>query len=230
MPRFFAEITHFPVAVIHDLPSVHHISGPLRKRKGDEIDIRDMLKGYRARIVSIESRQIVLEILTEQDLMDRFSATIHLGMCLFDLKDMEDAVRYSTELGVSSIHPVVSERSNIRSISESRYKRWQAIVLEAVKQCERKSIPVLHRVESLEKFIHSTCRSWGVRLVAIQDANEFISAYKEQDMGVLIGPEGGFTSKELDMILPEGFIPISLGNTTLRAVTASIAALSILGL
>jgi 16S rRNA (uracil1498-N3)-methyltransferase len=48
-------------------------------------------------------------------------------------------------------------------------------------------------------------------------------------VGILIGPEGGFTPEERDMILQEGLTPVSLGNTTLRAVTAAIAALSILG-
>jgi 16S rRNA (uracil1498-N3)-methyltransferase len=230
MPRFFADIIQYPKAIIKDINIVRHISGPLRKRKGDEISIRDEVKGYKARISSVEHNRIVLEIIADQDLLNRSETRLHLAICLIDFKDMEDTIRYTTELGVSDIYPIVSARSNIRSISESRHNRWQAIVLEAVKQCERKSIPAIHEITPIEEFIRGASRYWGERLVAVQGAPEFISAYRKPDVGILIGPEGGFTREEEDMIFHEGFTTVSLGNTTLRAVTAAIAALSILGL
>jgi 16S rRNA (uracil1498-N3)-methyltransferase len=230
MPRFFAEITSYPLAVIDDMASIRHISGPLRKKMGDEIDIRDELNGYKARISSIEHHRIVLEIITAQDLFDRCEAKLHLAMSLIDIKDMDDTIRFAAELGVSDIYPIISTRSNIRSISDARYKRWQTLVLEAVKQSGRKSIPLVHMTESLEELVHSSSRHWEYRLVAFQGARDSISTYKKTDIGILVGPEGGFTSLESDMILQEGFIPVNLGNTTLRAVTAAITALSVLGL
>jgi 16S rRNA (uracil1498-N3)-methyltransferase len=229
MPRFFAEITHFPIAAIKGKTSVHHITGPLRKRIGDEISIRDESKGYQARISSIRTDEIILEILRTEDLSDRSIAHVHLAICLVDFKDMEDIIRYATELGVADICPIIADRSNIRSISDARHKRWRAIVLEAVKQCERKTLPNLHRAEPLDEFIHGACRQWGGRLVALQGADHPISEYRMPDVGVLIGPEGGFSPEELDMITLAAFIPVSLGNTTLRAVTAAITAAAILG-
>ena len=229
MPRFFAEITHYPIAAIKGKAAIHHITGPLRKRIGDEIPIRDGAKGYRARISSVQPHQIILEIVRIEDLSDRSSTHVHLAICLVDFKDMEDIIRYATELGVADIHPIVAGRSNTRVISDTRQERWQAIVLEAVKQCERKTLPCLHGAERLDRFIYGPCRQWGERLVALQGSNHPISEFNAQDVGILIGPEGGFTPEERDMILQEGLTPVSLGNTTLRAVTAVIAALSILG-
>lgn len=229
MPRFFAEITHPPQAVIRG-KAAHHITGPLRKKEGDELRIRDGARGYLARITSIRSGEIVLEILCDEDLSDRCSAHLHLAMCLVDFRDMEEAIRYATELGVAQIHPVIAGRSNIRFVSDARFERWQAIVTEAVKQCERKTLPRLCRPEPLEAFIRGACRLWGgERLVALKGAERSISDHRQPDVGILIGPEGGFTPDEQAMILQEGFMPVSLGDTTLRAVTAAIAALSILG-
>jgi 16S rRNA (uracil1498-N3)-methyltransferase len=228
MPRFFAEITKYPDATISDHLSIRHISGPLRKKKGDMLSIRDRSTGYEARICSIESRLISLEIIAEHELQDRCDGQIHLALSLIDLKDMEDAIRGATELGVSDIYPVVSGRSNIRSISDARHRRFQAIVLEAVKQCERKSIPLVHEVQTLAYFLQDSSRLWGERLVGMQGGKELIGK-KGSGSGILIGPEGGFKPEETEMILQAGFVPVSLGKTTLRAVTATVAALSILG-
>jgi 16S rRNA (uracil1498-N3)-methyltransferase len=230
MPRFPAEITRFPVAIIVGKGAVRHITGPLRKRRGDNIAIRVGSQGFQARISSIGSEEILLDIIKEETIQDRGAAQVHLAMCLFDLKDFDDAIRCISELGVSSISPVISSRSNIRSISEARFVRWEAIMLEAVKQCDRMTIPIIHRPVSLDTFIREAPPSWGARLVAHKEAQYSILEHRGNDVGILIGPEGGFTSEELQAITQGGFIPVRLGNTILRSTTAAICAISILGL
>lgn len=229
MPRFFAEITSFPEAVIQGRKSVSHITGPLRKRLGDELPIRAGNHGYRAVISSIGSDRIVLEIIREETLRDRGNTVVSLAVCLFDLKDLDDTIRCTTELGVSGIYPVISARSNIRSVTEARRARWEAIILEAVKQCDRMSVPVLHKPLTLEVLVNEVAQEWATRLVALKDAQRPISEYRGRDAGILVGPEGGFSPEEEQEISRCGFIPVSLGNTTLRATTAAIAVLSILG-
>jgi len=230
MPRFFAEITQFPVAVIKGRDIVHHITGSLRKRRGEEIAIRVGTKGFRARITSIGSEEILVYIMDEEGLQDRSNAIVHLAMCLFDMKDFEDAIRSATELGVSYIYPVISSRSNIRSITEARYARWQTIILEAVKQCDRMTIPSIQRPVSLDVFIHEISDRWDTRLVAHKGAEHSISKYLGNNVGILIGPEGGFSSEEFRMITNSDYIAVSLGNTNLRATTAAITAVGILGM
>ena len=230
MPRFFAEITRFPIAIIVGKGAVRHITGPLRKRRGDEIAIRVENQGFQARISSIGSEEILLDIIDEEALQDRSTARVHLAMCLFDLKDLDDAIRCTSELGVSSICPVISSRSNIRSITEARFARWEAIILEAVKQCDRMTTPIIHRPVSLDTFICEASPLWGTRLVAHKDAQPSILEYRGNDVGILIGPEGGFSSEELRAITQGGFIPVRLGETILRSTTAAMCAISILGL
>jgi len=230
MPRFFAEITRFPAARIIGREVVHHITGSLRKRRGDEIAIRVGTQGYRAKIASIDKEQILVDVLVEEALLDRGDRVIHLAMCLIEMKDFEDAVRSVTELGVLDIHPVISSRSSIRVVTDARYARWQVIILEAVKQCGRKTIPLIHQPEALDIFLRAIPHIWGKKLVADKDAHSTISENRGDDVGILIGPEGGFSPEELEMIRYSGFLPVSLGNTTLKATTAAVAAVSILGL
>jgi 16S rRNA (uracil1498-N3)-methyltransferase len=187
-------------------------------------------QGFRAKISSIGSEEILLDIIDEEALEDRSTARVHLAMCLFDLKDLDDAIRCASELGVSSICPVISSRSNIRSITEARFARWEAIILEAVKQCDRMTTPTIHRPVSLDTFIGEASPLWGTRLVAHKEAHHSILEYRGSDCCILIGPEGGFSSGELRAITEGGFIPVSLGNTILRSTTAALCAISILGL
>ena len=229
MPRFFAEIEDKNHAVIKG-KDAHHIQGPLRKKIGDELFIRDNTTGYLARISSIASRQISLEILRSQELSERGTTTVHLGMSLIDLKDMDALIRTVTELGVADIYPLIAERSNIRSISDTRRDRWNNIIKEAVKQCERRTIPRIYDPLPLMQGIHTIAESWQCKLVASQNAGTSLCDCKADDIGILIGPEGGFSSLEIDEMLSSGFTPVSMGRTVMRAVTAAIAAAGILGM
>lgn len=229
MPRFFAEMIDYPAACIEDRASVRHITGPLRRREGDELAIRVGLQGYRARISSVRAGKVMLEIVAEETLRDRCSRSVHLALCLFDVKELEDSLRSVTELGVADIHPVISARSSIRTVTGARFQRWEAIVLEAVKQCERRTIPVLHRPEALPALVRGEARQWGRRLFAHRDAEQALREVQASDAGIVIGPEGGFTEEEIIMMGSDGFVAVSLGGTTLRAVTAAITAVGLLG-
>ncbi len=229
MPRFFSRITRFPWAVVDDGAAVRHITKSLRRRVGDLIEIRAGQKGYLARISGISPGLITLEILQETPLLDRTEAVIHLGLCLFDLKEWEAALRSVTELGVAHVHPLVSARSSVRSISRARLERWGAIVMEAVKQCGRRSVPGLHEPMDLDGFVQKASAGWAHRLVALPGAKDILSPVTEGEAGIVIGPEGGLEDGELEMMGRHGFRAVGMGETALRAVTAAIAAVGILG-
>ena len=151
-------------------------------------------------------------------------------MSVIDPKDMDQLVRFVTELGVASIQPLIAQRSNIRSISDKRIERWKGIIDEAVKQCERREIPVIHQARPLKDFIEAPPRFWETRLVASLDAEESLHAGSDEEVGILIGPEGGFSLSEMEEIQKHGFTPVSMGKTVMRALTAAITAVGILGM
>jgi 16S rRNA (uracil1498-N3)-methyltransferase len=227
MPRFFAEFDGQGRAVVTGRDA-HHITGPLRRGVGDELAIRVGERGFAGKIAAVSPKAVTLEILSEQELHDRGQARVHLGVSLIDLKEMDLLIRSVTELGVSEIHPLVAERSNIRDIRGTRADRWRGIVLEAVKQCERKSIPPIHEPLPLKDLLENAAPSWGSRLVALASAGLPLSGIRAQEAGILIGPEGGFSPGETELILSAGFTPVHMGRTVLRAVTAAAAAMAIL--
>lgn len=229
MPRFFAEIESEHEAVIRG-KDVAHITGPLRRRVGDMLSIRDARRGFQARIEAISRREIRLGIVKAEDLEDRSPRRIQLGIALVAPKDMDEIMRLSSELGVHDIYPLLAERSNFRQITQARRKRWEDIIHEAVKQCERRTIPRLHPAQDLVSFLREAPTLWPKRLIALKDAPNGIGEIGGgDDVGIIIGPEGGWTRAEAALALEQQFVPVHMGRTTLRAVGAAVAAVAILG-
>lgn len=229
MPRFFAENIDDNYALISGR-DVRHISGPLRMRPGDDIHVRIDGQGWCGRILSQDSTGIRVELREHEELRCRGEASVHLGICLIEPKDMDTVIRYAADLGVRDIYPLISSRANIRGISVKRFERWNDIILESVKQTQRMDIPVVREVLPLAEFASGPAAAWGERLVGVQDAPLSIRQVTAEDVGIVIGPEGGLTQEEVDFLLARGFSPVSMGRTVLRAVTAAITAAAVLGM
>jgi 16S rRNA (uracil1498-N3)-methyltransferase len=225
MPRFFADISGSTATISGK--DVKHITGPLRKRPGDEILIREGAQGFRARITGIAKNEIRLEIMESQVLCNRGNARLHLGISLIDSREMDDAIRFTAELGVESISPVVAERSNLRAISQARLKRWEDIIREALKQSQRMTFPVLEPPATLPGFVRSSL-VFRNRYYASIDGDMGILKIRDEEICFLIGPEGGLTENETGLLRESGYIPVNMGRTTLRTLAAAVAAASIL--
>lgn len=227
MPRFFAEIIDATQAVIRG-KDVGHIAGPLRKKPGDTLSIRDTHNGYAARILRMQPREIQLEILRHEDLPERGQRIIHLGVALIPPADMDTIIRFTAELGVADIQPVVCTHSNIRRINDARLRRWGEIIAEAVKQCGRRTVPSVRDIMDLAPFVSCAPERWPTRLIALADGPTGIWDIDTDEIGILIGPEGGFTPREIELLLETGFKPVHMGRTPLRTVTAALTAVAIL--
>ena len=225
MPRFFADILGSTATISGR--DVKHITGPLRKRSGDEILIRDGTEGFRAKITGITKNEISLEIIESQVLFDRGNTRLYLGISLIDIREMDDAIRFTAELGVESICPVIAERSNIRSISQAKLTRWEDIIKETLKQSQRRTLPILESPVTLPEFTKSSL-SFRNRYYASIDGDTSILKIKDEEICFLIGPEGGYTDNETGLFKECGYIPVNMGKTTLRTLAAAIAAASIL--
>ena len=225
MPRFFADISGSTATISGR--DVKHITGPLRKRSGDEILIRNGTEGFKAKITSITKNEISLEIIESQVLCNRGNTRLNLGISLIDIREMDDAIRFTAELGVESICPVIAERSNIRSISQAKLTRWEDIIKEALKQSQRRTLPILESPVTLPEFTKSSL-SFRNRYYASIDGDTSILKIKDEEICFLIGPEGGFTDNETGLFKECGYIPVNMGKTTLRTLAAAIAAASIL--
>lgn len=164
---------------------------------------------------------------------------VHLAMGIPANDRMDWLVEKASELGVSSIQPLMSERSVLRLSGERADKKrahWQAVAVAACEQCGRNQLPVIHPVMSLAAWLTALPAVHEVKdarlLLSLRPvAQAFNSmAGRVGDVTFLSGPEGGLSLAEEDLALAQHFIPVSLGPRVLRAETAGLAALAALTL
>ncbi|MGK7911208.1 MAG: 16S rRNA (uracil(1498)-N(3))-methyltransferase [Synechococcus sp.] len=151
-------------------------------------------------------------------------------------------VRQLTELGVSRIVPLTSERT-VSVPSSKKLQRWRAIATEAVEQCERVVVPIVAEPSTFRSWLHSGDSSNSVPnkinrtsnyryIAAARDDNPYLLTRLNQQepcatLAIAVGPEGGWTDRELEQAQVVGVLPISLGKRILRTVTAPLVIASL---
>jgi 16S rRNA (uracil1498-N3)-methyltransferase len=203
----------------------HYLLRVLRLRDGDKFIVMDgMGKWWLARLQGEQG-----EVLEPLEVKTELPVAITLMMALPKGNGFDEIVRCCTELGVTCIAPILSDRTLLNP-SPQKLERWQRIASEAAEQSERAVVPTILQPVAFNTAIKETtathryiCEARGdyphLQQVINKTANEIIIA---------IGPEGGWTNQELEIAIASGFQPISLGRRILRAVTAPIVAISLI--
>jgi 16S rRNA (uracil1498-N3)-methyltransferase len=195
-----------------------HHARVLRVRDGEEVEVFDAVgRNYVGRFDG--SGVIVL-----RETVNREPATaIHLAMSIIQLDKFELVLQKATELGVQSFIPLITDRMELSTERvRGREERWRKIVLEAVKQSGRSRIPP---VEQPIKFDEAIARE-GQKILFDADAQPSTTDNR-QPTTIFIGPEGGFSERELDLARNAGVTFERLGPRRLRAETAGLAAVTI---
>ena len=215
----------------------NHILNVLRLKVGDQILISANDKSHLCKIDSFDEISVFCEII-EKDYQDtNLPIEIYLFQGLPKSDKMELIIQKAVELGAHAVIPVQTERSVVKiepKKIKAKTERWQAIAESAGKQSKRTSIPkiydtlsftdALDKAKTLDLFILPYENAHGM-----QDTKDALSKIKSgMKVGVMIGSEGGFSQKEIDLALTIGAKTISLGKRILRTETASITALSML--
>jgi len=200
----------------------HYLVHVMRRSAGDLLRIFDGASGeWLARILTSRrgaTLAVEAQIRPQADEPDIWLAFAPLKRDATDL-----VVQKATELGVSAILPVFTERSTAGRIN---LERAQAIAREAAEQCERLSVPEVRAPERLEKLLAAWPPS---RRLAVAVERSVPGAFPHEAGALLVGPEGGFSPRELDVMRGSSFIcPVSLGPRVLRAETAAIVGLALL--
>jgi 16S rRNA (uracil1498-N3)-methyltransferase len=205
----------------------YHLTKVRRAKEGDIIDLRseDGIL-YEGKIIAIAEGYLTLEILKKHH-ADSFELSLSLYISLLKGKKFDLVLQKATEIGVSRIIPVSAERS-IPDLSgkENKKIRWDKIVAEAFKQCMRKQIPVVEKLISFKEAVLDS--STAVKIIAHPDKSgkriyEYLTSLNEKrEISILIGPEGGFSDKELAFAKENGWDQVVFGFTSLRAETAAI--------
>jgi 16S rRNA (uracil1498-N3)-methyltransferase len=211
----------------------NHITSVLRLDKGDSINVFNYEHGeFRAVISAIDKRERTISLTVGEKVREREQNRVKIAaaIALIKKENMELILEKLTEIGVDEIIPVITKRSVVKiKEEEKKTARWEKIIYEAVKQSGRISAPMLHRTAgSVEELAKNAGE--GIKLLVWEkEENNFIidEAIKAKDAGRVLfftGPEGGFEQSEAEYLIKGGFIPVSMGDTTLRAETAAILA------
>ncbi len=205
----------------------HQWTKVLRFEVGREIVLfNDQSQERLYRIEKFGDNAIHLELITE---MESKTPNKEIYLCFSLLKkDKNDWVlQKCTELGVSHFIPIISERTEKTGFDVERAEK---IVIEAVEQCGRADIPRIREPISVEKLIDEL--SGKVELLVAEQSSlshsSSINPQTSRPMGVLVGPEGGWTDSEKQLFTDKGLKHLVLSEFTLRAETACITAASLL--
>lgn len=209
----------------------HHLSKVLRCKTGTRLVLFDGFgHQYTAQISIIEKKQVTVDVF---DLIDNTSESplhIELGIGISKGERMDFVVQKATELGVSSITPIFSERSEVKLTAqrlEKKLSHWNKVIISACEQCGRSQLPSLNNPDSLESWLGSI--NCDARFVLHHRHPERLNSQEPPaSVALAIGPEGGLSDNEIKLALKHDFKALSLGPRILRTETAPLAAISLL--
>jgi 16S rRNA (uracil1498-N3)-methyltransferase len=205
----------------------HHCTKVLRHRKGDQILITDGKGTIReAVILSDDPRSCIAEIAGRNIVHPPLPCDIHIAIApTKNMNRFEWFLEKSTELGIGTITPLLCQRSERSTV---KVDRLQKVILSAMKQSFSAFLPSLSEPISLPFFLEKTDGTAAVKFMGhchTSDRQYVKDVYSSgSDVVFLIGPEGDFTSEEVQMALNHGFIPVILGRNRLRTETAGLIA------
>ncbi len=216
-----------------DEKASHHLARVLRVNVHDDIIL---FNGdgheYPATITNITKKNVSVDI-KSKTICNRESPTdIYLAQGIARGEKMDFIIQKAVELGASKIFPLITERCNVRTTAEREEKRlrhWQSIVISACEQSGRNVIPELLPAQSLSDFISKI--SADIKFVLTPHCDSSLSSVKLNTNGkiiLLIGPEGGLSSQEIQLAMDHQYQALLLGPRVLRTETATIAALAVL--
>ncbi|HUQ88291.1 MAG TPA: 16S rRNA (uracil(1498)-N(3))-methyltransferase [Vicinamibacterales bacterium] len=213
-----------------------HLVRVLRLGVGDEVDIFDGRgKIWRAEIVEAGKKFAAVRVLEPGTPARELGVRLSLVVSVLKGDKIDDVVRDAVMLGVTSIRPVVSERSEIGLAAmarSSRIARWQRIAVSSAKQCGRAVVPEIHDAVPLDWYWKE--RPEGARVMCIEpsaalgDVLDVQAVPRTAATDVIVGPEGGWAVSEVAAAHDCGAILMSLGGRTLRADAVPIVALTAL--
>ncbi len=210
-----------------------HIRTVLRLKPGDKIGLFDG-QGfeYQARIVAVSGGRVEVSVLQRFPVTAESPVQITIAQAFLKEKKMDRLVRQLTELGISKWIPFFAKRSVPRPIKKNlsaRMERWKKIAKEALKQCKRGCVPEIGETATFEEVLNQS-QTCDIKIVFWENESEPVKVLlpgperQIEKIFVLLGPEGGFTAKEIEQARTRGFITAALGPRILRAETASVAA------
>lgn len=204
----------------------HYLKSVMRLRKNDIFRIFNQSDGeFIAKIQEINKSSIVI-LIDEQLKNVKSEQDLILAICIIKYDRMVEAIKAAIQLGATKIIPIISDRTQLKKISIEKINK---VILQSTEQSERLIPAILTNEMSLEQFLHLDDIEQIIAALENEDENNKINQLDQikKIPAILIGPEGGFTDKEINMLKSYDHVCcISLGSTVLRSETAAIASIA----
>ena len=211
---------------------IRHIKKVMRMNINDKIEVVYNNKLHICEITNLEPFNI--KVIEELDEDKKAKIELTVAVALVKEQKMDLILQKLTELGVSRIIPVNMERSIVKLDKERFNKkkvRWESICKEASEQSKRTNIPIIEDIKSIKDL---TKEDSDLKLVASTKEKEKLLNYYLQSIEdcakiiMVIGPEGGISDREEDILVSNGYNRVSFGNLIFRVETATIYVASII--
>jgi len=229
IPHIFHHDQIFPEKPIHlSREKSHHLIQVLRLPQGNPVTLfNNKQQAFHGIIDAINKHQVTVMPSTPYQHNTESQLQITLVQSLCRGEKMDWIVQKTTELGINTIAPISSERSEVKIPAERRQKKinhWQTIAIAAAEQCKRHSIPTISPIQSINEWLDQAPTTTLITLDP--QAGKSLSSLSppQSTITLLIGPEGGFSDKELQQTQKHQATNASLGPRILRSETAAIIA------
>ncbi|MBW1655050.1 16S rRNA (uracil(1498)-N(3))-methyltransferase [Flavobacterium quisquiliarum] len=207
-----------------DKEESRHIIKVLRKKDSDILHVTNgsgLL--FETQITLASDNKCIVEVLSITN-AEKPKFHLHLAVAPTKMNDrFEWFLEKATEIGIQEITPIFCDRSERKVINRDRFEK---IILSAMKQCNETFLPKLNEAISFKEFIKQ--KNEGLQLIAHCEETDKKSLKEvlkpNENVTILIGPEGDFSEKEIALALENNYKPVMLGNTRLRTETAAVVA------
>lgn len=235
MRRFFLDV---PLAaeVLIEGQDAHHIGRVLRLQVGDTIVV--VAPDGQAGIAKIKSIALDHVMLTLQDvILEQKEApiSVYLAQGLPKSDKMDYIVQKAVELGVKAVYPFTADHSVVQydqAKKNSRREKWQKVAVEAAKQCGRTVVPVVGPIQGLAEVLANIPEETVVIMLyegqTSKGIKEVLAENRNSNYLLIVGPEGGFSTKEVALCEKYRASIVTMGQRILRTETAALAGVTII--
>lgn len=219
---YFKNITPDATTLQLDKEQARHMTKALRKKVGDIVDITDGVGNlYKGTISLVTSSKCDIDIAFAKAYPQQ-SPKLHIAIAPTKMNErMEWFLEKATEMGIATITPLLCDHSERKNI---KIERFEKILISAMQQSNQFYLPQINELTPYSDYLKKEVI--GVKCIAHCEEskktllNQVI--HKEQDLTIIIGPEGDLSTREIEAALAAGFLPVSLGNKRLRTETAGV--------
>lgn len=211
--------------------AANHVGKVLRMKPEEPLILFDGEgSAFQGKVESVSKKNVAVTLEYAIERSTESPLSIHLGQSLSRGERMDYAIQKATEVGVTEITPLFSERCEVKLNKERQEKRlrhWQQVAISACEQCGRNRVPVIHPPVSVDEWMVQ--QSSELKFVLHHRTERRLDGYNQPaSVSLLIGPEGGLTAEEIAHAEEQAFNALALGPRVLRTETAPVSAITLL--